>query len=104
MLEKINTSKGFDLGCFHFEVLIDKSIAVDLRDRQRFGECSSSQQTIKISSDFKPDQYHNTFLHESIEAINAIYCNGELKQNDITNLANGLAQVIKSLGVIFTDK
>ena len=98
---EIDVSRGFELGCFHYGVRSEQEDTEELRARQRFGEAMLSRHFIRVSTEFEPAQYHNTFIHESIEAINEIYCNGKIKHDEITNCANGLAQIIKSLGVLF---
>jgi len=40
-------------------------------------------------------------MHEIIEAVNTHSCNGKIKHDEITTLANGMAQVFKSMGVMF---
>jgi len=98
---KVDVSKGFELGCHHFAVFDDDETTADLRARERYGECSSQNQWVRISNDYNGDQYHNTFLHELLEAVNESHCNGKMKHDVLTNCANGLAQSIKSLGVVF---
>ena len=79
-----------------------KEVSKELASRGHFGECSFDSHTIRVSKDFGTDQYHSTFLHEVVEAVNEENCNYKIKHTEVTNLANGLAQVFKSLGVIFT--
>ena len=97
----VDVSKGFDLGCFHYQVKDDDEATEDLRSRSRYGECSWQRQIIRVSNEFAPEQYHNTFLHEAIEAVNEVYCNGKVKHDEITNIANGLAQIFMSLDIQF---
>lgn len=100
----IDVSKGFQIGSFHYRVATDKKTNLELNSRTRYGECNSVMETIKVSSDYSKERYHETFLHEVIEAINTQACNGKVKHGEITNLASGLAQVTQSLGVNFTHK
>jgi len=98
---EVDVSNGFDLGCFHYPVLSSKEVSKELASRGHFGECSFDSHTVRVSEDFNTDQHHNTFLHEVIEAVNEENCNNKIKHTEITNLANGLSQVFKSMGVIF---
>jgi len=98
---KVDVSKGFELGCFHFEVENGKRTDAELRERRRFGECSFDAHIIRVSQSYCPDQYHNTFIHELIEAVNVSYCDERIKHSEVTTLANGMAQALKSLGVNF---
>jgi hypothetical protein len=97
----IDVSKGFELGCFHFQVLSGGEVDNELSSRGRHGECHDCLHILTVSSQFSPDQFHNTFLHELIEATNTLYCNDKITHDGITNLANGLSQALKSLGVNF---
>jgi len=101
-MNEIDVSGGFDLGCYHFEVATDAATDAELRSRQRYGECSCTRIIVSISTDFSPDQYHNTFLHELAEAVNENNCNGKVNHDAITNLANGFSQAFKSMGIRFT--
>ena len=98
---EIDVKKGFELGCFKYQVKDGEAVTRDLRSRSRYGECSWQNQEIRVSDDFSKDQWHNTFLHELLEAINEVYCNGKINHDVLTNCANGLAQAIKSVDVIF---
>jgi len=97
----IDISKGFELGAFHFDIETSDKIDKELIGRNRYGECSTQGQVIRISGDYPKDQYSNTFLHECLEAVNSVYCNDGLNHKHITNTANGLAQILKSLGISF---
>ena len=101
---EIDVSKGFELGCYHFDVKDDDVTTTDLRGRSRYGECSLQTSCIRISRDFSERHYHNTFLHELLEAVNEVYCNGKMRHDDITNCANGLSQAFQSIDIVFGVK
>ena len=101
-MKDVDVSRGFQIGSFHYKVASDKKVNLELNSRTRYGECSSVMATIKVSSEFGKERYHETFLHELIEAINTQSCNGKIKHDEIINLASGLAQVTQSLGIQFT--
>ena len=97
----IDVSKGFDLGCFHYIVEDDEGTQKNLEERSRYGECSCTRCIIRVSTKHNPDHYHNTFLHEMVEAVDEVYGNGKMKHDEITNIANGMSQALKSMGIMF---
>ena len=100
-MKKIDVSQGFELGPFHFTIITNEQTDAELHGRQRLGECDFSLHVLRVVSGYGDEQYHETFIHECIEAANEIYCNSKIKHDEISSLANGLAQVLMSLGVQF---
>ncbi len=100
---KVNISKGFDLGNFHYEVESGAITEKQLEADACYGKCDNLNKVIRLTTNFSQDQRSNTFIHECIEAVNAVYCNSKLKHDEINNLGNGLAQILKSLNVEFTQ-
>lgn len=98
---KVDVSKGFELAGFHYPVTSNEEVDKELLSRQRYGETSFTQHKVNISKDFDAEQYHDTFLHECIEAINVMFCNDKLKHDQIKNISHGLAQILKSLDIQF---
>ncbi len=98
----IDVSKGFELACFHYKVESGDTSNADLVSRAIYGEHHDVGRKVVISTDYGKEQYHSTFIHECIEGVNSTYCNSKLKHEEITNIANGISQILKSLGVIFT--
>jgi len=101
---EIDISRGIEVGSFHYKIVVNKETDKDLEGRVRFGEHHNVSRELRIASNHSPQQFTNTFLHETMEAINEIYCNGNLKHDHITNIANGISQVMKSLDIDFTYK
>ena len=99
---KIPVKKGFSLGCYKWKVKSDIQTDKKLQSEHRYGACDFGKRTLEIGTDYNEDQYHSTFIHEIIEAINEEDVNGKLKHDEVTNLANGMSQVMKSLGVVFS--
>jgi len=97
----VDVSKGFNLGCYHYKVLTDERTNDNLRSAMRYGEHSSTMREVRVSDEYA-GEYHSTFVHEVIEAVNNIYCADKLEHQEITTLANGLAQVLGSLGIEFS--
>lgn len=101
---KIDVSNGIDVGCFHYKIESGQSINRILHKEKRYGTCDFQKNKIRISTKFSAQQYHETVIHEAIEAASEIYCNGTLNHRQISSLSHGLAQIIKSLGIEFTYK
>ncbi len=98
---EVDVSKGFDLGCFHYRVKADRETDASLRSTGLYGDCSSQTHLIKLCASDSPDRLHETFLHEMVEAVVEHSCYRKVKHEEITNLAYGLAQALKSMGVVF---
>lgn len=98
---KVDISKGFELVNFHYAVRSDKQADSELRSTQRYGSTSFTEHEVSISNDFDGEQYHDTFLHECLEAINVELCDNKLTHHEIKNISHGLAQILKSLDVQF---
>jgi len=100
-MTKVDVSKGFELGSFHYGVESDENTNAELRDRQRYGEAVFARHKIRISKDYSVEQYQDTFLHECLEAINITFCDERIKHEHIKNISHGLAQILKSLDIQF---
>lgn len=96
---EINIADGFDCGCHRFTVISDSK---EVSARDRHGECCLSLSEVRFAPKTTDEKLHETIIHEFIEAIGSIYCANKLEQEEIVTLANGLAQVFKSLGFMFT--
>jgi len=99
---KVDVSKGFELGPFHYEVICDERGEKDLEASNCYGKCDNLHKRVRITKNFKAQQFDNTFVHECFEAVNCVYCNDKVKHDELTNMAHGFSQILKSLGVSFT--
>ncbi len=99
---KVDIRNGFDVGCFHYEVLSGSEVDKELSEDKQYGICNNIQKQVSITSEFGVDQILHAFTHEIIEAVNYVYCNKEIKHGDIIRISEGLSQVLKSLGIRFT--
>jgi len=92
---------GIEVGPFHYSVISDAESDRELGDRQLYGDCSHMLRRIRVASDTSREQFTCTFLHEAIEAINNVWCNDKMEHALITNVAYGLAQMCRGLGIEF---
>ena len=98
---KVDVSKGFELGSYHYKVLQSNEVEKGLEGDNAYGKCSNLHRQILMTKNFSPDQFCNTFIHECLEAVNNIYCNNNMKHDLLSNTGNGLSQILKSLGISF---
>jgi len=67
----------------------------DLHQKEGFaGLHRPVEQIIELEKNYHPQTVERNFLHEIVHAINNNYCNGELTENQVNSLANGLYQVL----------
>ena len=97
---EIDISKGIEVGGLHYTIETSPKISKELSSRGNSGECDTQNLRI-ILGVLEEDHTRNTFIHECLEAVNVQYCNSRLEHNDLTNMANGLSQIFKSLGIAF---
>ncbi len=71
-----------------------------LRVDDRYGECSTSEQIIRLDTVWSNQQVTLTFIHECIEAINSLYCEDRMPHQDISCLSQILFQILSQLGVM----
>ena len=98
---KIDVSKGFEIGAITYGVDMSDKAREDLIGKDCYGDHQGYNKVVRIANNIGNDQIRNTFIHECIEAVSAHYCNNKIKHDEITNLANGLSQIFKSLNIEF---
>ncbi len=95
--------KTIKIGGFTWEVSFVRNDS-SLRSSNRYGECSYTDRKIRIESGFNQEQSNETFLHEVIHAVDNIYNNDAMCDEQIDRLAQGLHQIFGQLGINFTQK
>ena len=95
---------SIQVGGFRYSVEAGSDAARDCRRETRYGSCDNVELVIRIDSKWGECRTSETIIHEMLEAVVYIYLNGELKHKDLSLIANGLHQVMESLGVRFTAK
>jgi len=93
--------KRFQMGQFTYRILTGDTHDKDLQSRQYYGDHSGVNKHIRIDSSLSAEQRHSTLIHELIEAANCNWCNSNIKHDTMSNLANGLSQALKSMGIRF---
>ena len=99
---RVDITGGIECGGFHYEVLCDDESRRLLEGTQRLGECLNLHHIIRLHHGYS--SLGETFLHECLEAISYIYLDSDIKHTQISGLAQGLYQVLHSLGIEFDVK
>lgn len=97
----VDITKGIKVGGLNFETRMNPETDKVLDAEIIYGDCSLPLQLIRVKSTLLPQYMGAVFLHESLHAIDKVYLNNTLTENQIDALANGLYQVMASLGVQF---
>jgi len=95
----MNIPKAIKIGGYEIKVEFAKHL---MSKNEEFGNYEPVTQTINIDIDNTPQQKEQTFLHELLEAIKAIYWL-EIEHKDLNLLATVLHQIIKDNPEIFTN-
>ena len=72
-----------------------------IRDRACRGEVVFTTQEVNLDDTLEGTTLAVVFWHEVLHIIDRHYCNESTDENDIASLAEGLAQVMKSIGITF---
>ncbi|KKN17554.1 hypothetical protein LCGC14_0964790 [marine sediment metagenome] len=96
----IKIPRRINIGGFTYKVRTSERVNKELRDCNRRGSHSEFLREIDIAK-AAPCEASNTFTHEIIHAVDAIYCNAGLTEAQISSLSNGLHQVLEQLKVRF---
>ena len=97
----ISVKNGFQCGGFKYRVLFDEDTREEMASRGTYGNSSHSRGNVRIDPSIGVDHISNTFTHEILHVSDNIYLNGVLTEDQVVALANGLHQILESLGVRF---
>uniref|UniRef100_A0A6H2A2S1 Phage protein n=1 Tax=viral metagenome TaxID=1070528 RepID=A0A6H2A2S1_9ZZZZ len=98
---KVKLPKQIKIGGFTYKVKLNKLTDAHLKDQMRFGEHIYHIRSLLIDSTLSDEQTSATFIHEVCHAIDSIYCNSRLSEDDIKGMAGGIHQVLEGLGIRF---
>ncbi len=98
-MQIIDISKGIQVGGYRYRVRVDEEAHNRLEGTHEYGVCCYHSQEILLDSTLKPERISETALHEFLEAVNVVFCAGELEHSKLLQLGYGLHQVLESLGV-----
>lgn len=89
------------IGGFDYSIVVSPAFDKELFADGNKGSMSSRLRRIIVSSTLPPQDFSETFVHEILHAVDDIYTNSSLTENQVFLLANGLLQVLEQLGVRF---
>ena len=101
MTHKIKIPASIKIGGYDYEIEVSEYHTTELRDNSNWGEHSERQRRIRFDPTALPQQISQTFLHEIIHAVDAVYQGRKLTEDSTHAIANGLLQVFEQLGVRF---
>jgi len=90
--------KSIPCASHEFKCLFRKNL---IRDTGNRGQVVFPHQKIELDDALEGTELSAIFWHEVIHIIDRIYCNQEISEEDIASLAEGMAQVTKSMGITF---
>ncbi len=98
---RVDVTKGIKVGGLDYRVDLSEAAGKHCNSENRLGTCTFTEQLIRVDASWGEQRTSGTFLHEVVEAVNEEYCEHKIDHEVISRLANGLHQVMESLGVRF---
>ncbi len=89
------------VGGFDYTIMLSNEHTIELKANGNWGECNDSLRRIRIDTNASAQQFSQTFLHEVIHAVDAVYGNFKADENLTHAVANGFLQVFEQLGIRF---
>jgi len=71
------------------------------RTEGRQGRICFPSQDITLLTELHPDAEMESFIHEVLHGIDNVYLNDHLSEDDISNMSEGLSQVLIEMGIRF---
>ncbi len=101
MMIEIKIPSTIKIGGFDYEIIINQQSDQELDNNNHWGEHSSAKRWIRLHSKAKGQELTNTMIHEILHAVDSVFNNRMLTENETELLANGLHQVLEQLGIRF---
>lgn len=98
---EVRIPETIKVGGFDFKIEFSPQHDVELKENQNYGECSHRLKRIRIETDLSPQQLSETVIHEFVHAVDGVYCNYKLTEDETKQLGNGLLQILEQLGIRF---
>ena len=98
---EIKIPASIKIGGFDYLVEVSEYHTTELRDNSNWGEHSERQRRIRFDPTALPQQISQTFIHEIVHAVDAVYQGRKLTEDSTHAMANGLLQVLEQLGIRF---
>ena len=92
---KIKVKPLYYVGGHPFRVVLSNK----LRDIGNDGRITQDKQVIEINPKSPESRLSGALIHEFIHAVNCVYCNWRLSEDDVKNLSEGLNQIFSQMDV-----
>lgn len=79
-----------------YKIVVDSTL---LLAENLIGQCDHQKYIIKLAPRFFSGQLDEALWHETLHAINTVFLNGKLVEEDVDALAHGLFQVLSGMGL-----
>ena len=101
---EVEIPKTIKVGGYDYTIQVTPDVDIDLESRGHFGEHSTARRCLRIRSQCLPQEISDTFLHETIHAVDSVYSYAKLSDEQVEALSHGLLQVLEQLGIRFILK
>lgn len=98
---EIKLPKKIKVGGYDYSVILSVRGNNEVRSSNRIGETSHYSQKITIETDLTEQKFSETFIHEVIHSVDVIYSDSSLSESQVSQISNGLFQVLEQLGIRF---
>ena len=86
------------VGAREYKVIVDPLLQLT---EGLVGMCDQQKYEIRILPRFLSSQLDEVLWHEIGHAVNTVYLNGKLCEDEVSACGSGLSQVMKGLGISF---
>lgn len=94
--------KSIKIGGFDYAIEISDYHNQELEAKTAWGDHSEFLKRIRVASGCSSQQFSQAALHEILHAVDFVYNNGNLSEDAVSALSNGLHQILEQLGIRFT--
>lgn len=98
---EIELPRTIKVGGFTYTIEVSAEHDRDLQGRALWAEHSGALKRIRVDSQCSSEQFAESFGHELLHALDCVYNNNKLTEEDTNGLAQGLFQVLEQLGIRF---
>ncbi len=101
MIYEIQIPSTVKIAGFDFEVRMSSITDGELECADLYGQTHNRKQIIRMNQTETPQHISECFIHEVIHAVNGIFTDSKMTENQVQSSAAGLHQVFEQLGIRF---
>ena len=90
--------KSVQIGSRIYQIIIDPNLQLN---EGLVGSCNHQRLVIELLPRHYSSQVDEALWHEILHAINTVYLSSKLSEDDVSNMSEGLAQVLQGSGITF---